>query len=247
MSLAGLLIIRDRPGRLWSAVRNEMRRGGLLGLADALAFRVYARLMLRQRDAAWEATELVRIRARYPANLDGVPRLVVRDPNSEEARAFIERLAPMLVIARCKFILEPQIFELARVGSFALHPGICPEYRNAHGCFWALALRDLERVGMTLLRIDRGVDTGPVYLQATYPFDELHESHTVIQRRVVLENLEAIQDTLISLCRDDGVMPMSTAGRSSAVWGHPRLSDYLGWKRVAHSTHHASHRLPSLS
>src|SRR5436309_328007 len=24
-------------------------------------------------------------------------------------------------------------------GTFVLHTGICPEYRNAHGCFWALA------------------------------------------------------------------------------------------------------------
>ena len=40
------------------------------------------------------------------------------------------------------------------LGTFVMHPGICPEYRNAHGCFWALANRDLARVGMTLLRAD---------------------------------------------------------------------------------------------
>ena len=66
-----------------------------------------------------------------------------------------------------------------------LHPGICPEYRNAHGCFWALARRDLERVGMTLLRVDPGIDTGPVFLHGTYDFDEVEESHAVIQYRAV--------------------------------------------------------------
>jgi len=45
----------------------------------------------------------------------------------------------------------------ARSAAFVLHPGICPEYRNAHGCFWALVNRDLARVGVTLLRADRGV------------------------------------------------------------------------------------------
>ena len=51
-----------------------------------------------------------------------------------------------------------------------MHPGICPEYRNAHGCFWALANRDLNKVGMTLLRIDKGVDTGPTFGYYTYPY-----------------------------------------------------------------------------
>ena len=54
--------------------------------------------------------------------------------------------------ARCKVILKEKIFGIPRVGTFVMHPGICPEYRNAHGCFWALVRRDLERVGMTLLR-----------------------------------------------------------------------------------------------
>ena len=77
-----------------------------------------------------------------------------------------------------------------------MHPGICPEYRNAHGCFWALATGDTGNAGMTLLRIDRGVDTGPVFgyfrVDAT-----LAESHIVIQHRVVLDHLDAIRDTLL--------------------------------------------------
>ena len=129
--------------------------------------------------------------------------------------------------------LKPAIFELARKGTFVLHPGICPEYRNAHGCFWALANRDLSRVGMTLLRVDTGVDTGPIYLQATCVIDEAHESHIVIQYRVVLDNLDAIGRTLVSIGRGEEQTPLQTTGRRSATWGQPRLSDYLRWKRTA--------------
>ena len=67
------------------------------------------------------------------------------------------------MVARCKRILKERIFAVPRPGTYVLHPGICPEYRNAHGAFWALARRDLDKVGLTLLRIDKGVDTGPVY------------------------------------------------------------------------------------
>lgn len=198
-----------------------------------MAFRGYARLCLAAQDAAWREDAIRRLRARYPADLESVPRIVVSSPNAEPAREFLARLRPDVAIARCKIILKPEVLALPRAGTFVLHPGICPEYRNAHGCFWALVNRDLERVGMTLLRANAGIDTGPVFLHAGCDIDEVHESHTVIQHRVVLENLDAIGRILISLSRGEAVATIPTSGRRSATWGQPRLSAYLRWKLAA--------------
>jgi methionyl-tRNA formyltransferase len=195
------------------------------------------------RDRAWKDGELARLRARYPADLASVPHITVGSPNSDEARAFLARLAPDLVVARCKVILKRSIFSIPRAGTFVLHPGVCPEYRNAHGCFWALVNRDLDRVGMTLLQIDEGIDTGPVYLHASYPFDEVHESHIVIQYRVVLENLDAIGRRLLALARNEDVPRVSTEGRRSAAWGQPRLTEYLRWKWMARRSRRNADRL----
>lgn len=233
LELAGLIIVRDRPGLLWRAARRELRRVGLTRFLDVLAFRAYARVCLARGDAEWEERTVRQLRARYPVALDAVPRVFVESPNDESARDFLLRLHPDVVIARCKFILKPDVLDMARVGTFVFHPGICPEYRNAHGCFWALVNRDLGRVGMTLLRADPGIDTGPVYFQGGCDVDEVRESHTVIQHRVVLENLDAIGRTLLALCRGEDVTPVPTAGRRSATWGQPRLTDYLRWKRAA--------------
>jgi methionyl-tRNA formyltransferase len=203
--------------------------------------------VLARADREWEARAVADLRRRYPAPLDGVPVLEVESPNSGVAQAFLRALAPDVIVARCKLLLEPAVFKLARVGAFALHPGICPEYRNAHGCFWALAGRDLDRVGMTLLRIDEGVDTGPIYLQASCDIDEVRESHTVIQQRVVLENLDAIARTIGSLAAGEPLTPLSTDGRRSAVWGHPRLSRYLRWKWMARRDRHDANRCTAVS
>jgi methionyl-tRNA formyltransferase len=213
--------------------RREIRRVGALKFLDVVAFRAYAALFLAARDAAWKRDRLAQLRRTYPADLAAVPTLVVSTPNSAEAGEFLARLQPDVVIARCKVILKRRIFELPRVGTFVLHPGICPEYRNAHGCFWALANRDLDRVGMTLLRVDDGIDTGPVYLHGTCDFDDVRDSHTVIQYRAVFDNLEAIGATLTALSRGEEVRPLQTAGRRSAEWGQPRLTDYLRWKLAA--------------
>jgi methionyl-tRNA formyltransferase len=106
--------------------------------------------------------------------------------------------------------------------------------------------RDLDRVGMTLLKIDKGIDTGPVYLHAGCTIDEIAESHIVIQYRVVTENLERIAATLIDLCNGKPVEPIPTAGRKSAVWGQPRLTDYLRWKKAARSVKRNATRIAAV-
>ena len=232
MRLAGLLIIREGRGALVRAARRELRRVGPLRFVDVMAFRLYSRLALARRDQDWKHQELRRLRALYPADLGAIPRLVVSSPNAPEAKAFLRQIRPDLVIARCKVILKREIYEIPTTGTFVLHPGICPEYRNAHGCFWALANREPEHVGMTLLRVDPGIDTGPVFLHATCGVDEIRESHTVIQYRVVTENLDAIGRALLGVWRGDQPA-INTEGRKSATWGQPRLTDYIRWKWAA--------------
>jgi methionyl-tRNA formyltransferase len=160
---------------------------------------------------------------------DSTPVLLTASPNSAEAGEFIRAAAPDIILARCKTLLKPAIFTLASKGTFVMHPGICPEYRNAHGCFWALARGDLKKVGLTLLRIDAGVDTGPVYGYYTYRFDERRESHIVIQHRAALENLERIAEKFREI-GDGRAAPLDTAGRESATWGQPWLTKYISWK-----------------
>ena len=115
-----------------------------------------------------------------------------------------ENRRPELIVARCKSLLKEQIFSIPRLGTFVMHPGICPEYRNAHGCFWALANGDRDNVGMTLLRIDRGVDTGPVFGYFRVKPEPRPESHVVVEHRVVLDHLDAIRDVLLDIERRPG-------------------------------------------
>ncbi len=232
MDLVGVIKLRERPGRLFQRIRRELRRVGPLRFLDVLAFRLYYRLFLARRDAAWKRAALERLHARYPVDTAGVMTLVTEDPNSEAVRAFLRWMRPDLMLARSKTLLKREVFGIPRHGTYVLHPGICPEYRNSHGCFWALVNRDMERIGMTLLKVDAGVDTGPMLLQAGCQLDELRESHTVLQYRVVLENLDAIADKLIEAWRGQA-QPLPVRRRRSGAWGQPWLSAYLQWKRAA--------------
>ena len=230
--LAGVVILEERRSLLWRRLRREARRVGAMRVLDVLAFRLYYRAALSDRDAVWLDRAVTDLRTRYPAVPAGVPVLRSHSANTPEVEQFVRARAPDVMLALCKQIIRPGVFTIPTHGTFVLHPGICPEYRNAHGCFWALANRDLSRVGMTLLRIDRGVDTGPIFGYFSYPFDERAESHIIIQHRVVLENLGAIAERLRAIAAGD-VIPLTVTGRSSGEWGQPWLSQYLRWQRAA--------------
>jgi methionyl-tRNA formyltransferase len=157
---------------------------------------------------------------------DNVPTMLTDDPNDAKVVQFLRDVGPRIVIARCKWLLRKDVYRAPELGTFVLHPGICPQYRNAHGCFWALANRDLANVGLTLLQIDAGIDTGPIYGFFRYSFDELTESHIRIQQRVLLENLDAIRACLLDIAAGRA-LPIEVSGSGSRNWGQPWLSAYL--------------------
>ena len=230
--LTGIVLINETRRTKLRRVQREIRRSGFWTFWDVLAFRLYYRLKLSRADTEWELRTIDELSRRYPEPATSIPTLACASPNTSEVREFIRLAQPDLAIARCKVLLKEEIFRLPKRGTFVMHPGVCPEYRNAHGCFWALANRDLEHVGMTLLRIDRGVDTGPVFGYYSCRFDELRESHFVIQQRVVFDNLDLLAEKLRDI-HEGRTCPLNTSGRRSGVWGQPWLSRYLRWKREA--------------
>jgi len=235
--LVGIVVIQEKPVQTWRRVRREIKRIGLYRFLDALAFRLYYRLFLFGRDQQWERQEVREECLVYSDVPSTTAILKTSSPNTNETEAFVKGLKPDIVVARCKVLLKENIFSIPSKGTFVMHPGICPEYRNAHGCFWALANRDMNKVGMTLLRIDKGIDTGPQFGYYTYPFDEAHESHIVIQQRVVLENLDALRDKFLEIFNGTAT-PLQISGRPSATWGQPWLTKYLQWKRQAKRSLH---------
>ena len=231
-TLAGMIVLRETRQQKQRRIKREMKRVGFLRFLDVLAFRLYYATFLAARDRQWEQNQLAELCRRYPEIPDNTPLLVSASPNTPEARKFLRSVKPDLMIARCKFILKEDIFTVPASGTFVMHPGICPEYRNAHGCFWALANDDLERVGMTLLRIDRGVDTGPVFGHYRCRYDERSESHIVIQHRTVFDNLDSLQKQLTDIYQGRAV-PVDVTGRKSGAWGQPWLTKYFHWKQAA--------------
>jgi len=231
--LRGIVEIHEDGSRAKQRIRAEVRRVGWLRLLfDVLPYRVYNRFIDAPADRIWTQNKLAELHADYPELPDSIEVLQTVSPNSAETREFLQRLAPDMAVARCKTLINEEIFSIPPDGVLILHPGICPEYRNAHGCFWALANDEPDKVGMTLLRIDAGIDTGPVYGYYSYPFDVHRDTPAIIHARVVYDNLDALREKFLEIHAGQAVA-ISTEGRASGLWGQPWLSKYLKIKRRA--------------
>ena len=227
--LSAVIVLQEPRRRLQRRIRREIQRVGWLRFLDVLAFRFYYRLMLASRDRRREEELFQQLCDRYPEVGPETIWLTAESPNAPEVESLLKNVAPDIVIARCKSLLKESVFSIPRCGTFVMHPGICPQYRNAHGCFWALAQQDRKNVGMTLLKIDRGVDTGPVHGYFRCEFNERLESHHVIQHKVVFDNLDQIQARLLEIHHGRST-PLDTHGLPSGEWGQPWLTAYLKYR-----------------
>ncbi len=228
-TLAAIVVLEEPASRMKQRIRREIKRVGWLRFADVLAFRLYHKLFLARKDREWEAQKLKDLCTAYPAIGNETRVIHAPSPNAPEVEQLLRDANPDFVIARCKTLLKENIFSIPSSGTFVMHPGICPQYRNAHGCFWALARNDRDNVGMTLLKIDRGVDTGPVYGYFRCELDPRRDSHHVIQHKVVFDNLNAIGERLLGIYRDE-VEPIDTRGKPSGEWGQPWLTAYWRYR-----------------
>ncbi|HVW85617.1 MAG TPA: formyltransferase family protein [Bryobacteraceae bacterium] len=226
--LVGIVVLRETRQRKWKRLRREVKRVGLLRFLDVIAFRLFYRLASAAKDRAWEDATLSSLCERY-TEPSQAKVIIAPSPNTSEVEQFLKSVQPDMMLARCKTLLNQRIFSIPASGTFVMHPGICPEYRNAHGCFWAMVRGDYERIGMTLLRIDPGVDTGPVYDYHYWKGRPGNESHFVIQHAVVLDNLDRLADKLQGIHAGTEV-PLDTNGRESRAWGQPWLTAWLKWK-----------------
>ncbi|MBA4107135.1 MAG: hypothetical protein C0485_15430 [Pirellula sp.] len=86
----------------------------------------------------------------------------VRQVNSPAFAAQLRQLNPDVLLVSASPILKPAIFEIPRLATLNVHRGIAPAYRGERTLFWALHNGDYDHIGVTLHRINRGIDTGAV-------------------------------------------------------------------------------------
>lgn len=89
--------------------------------------------------------------------------------SNEDFRAHLTQLAPRAIIVVGYGRIIPQwMIDLPPLGNLNVHASLLPKYRGAAPIQWAIASGETV-TGVTIMRIDAGLDTGDILSQATEP------------------------------------------------------------------------------
>jgi methionyl-tRNA formyltransferase len=120
-----------------------------------------------------------------------------------------ERSADVAVVLAYGRILPPDVLDCPRCGCLNLHASILPRYRGAAPITWAIVRGEAE-TGVSLMQMDAGLDTGPVFAVRTVTIgadetaDELAARlGTVAAEMVEVELLRAIRGEIQATAQRD--------------------------------------------
>lgn len=117
------------------------------------------------------------------AQARGIPLLKIGNINEPAViSALQEREIDWLFIIGWSQIAKPELLNTPTQGCIGIHPTLLPQGRGRAAVPWAI-LKGLSRTGVTLFKLDRGVDTGDIIGQEVIELEETITA-TELYRRV---------------------------------------------------------------
>jgi len=124
-----------------------------------------------------------------------LPILTYEKSDRAELEARLARLRPdALVVVAFGHILQPTTLDGARRGAINVHASLLPRWRGVAPVERALAAGD-SITGVTLMRLDAGVDTGPMLAQRVVPIAP-EDTRISLRERLALEGAALLDEHL---------------------------------------------------
>jgi methionyl-tRNA formyltransferase len=160
----------------------------------------------------------------HPASLKG----------DATAGTFREHAADVAVVVAYGLLLPPAILEAPEHGCLNLHASLLPRWRGAAPIARAIMAGDTE-TGVCVMRMDRGLDTGPVALAEHVPIGaditagELHDKLAALGADLMARALAALERGVLEFTPQPA---MGATYAKKIEKGEARINWSEPWKRV---------------
>jgi len=166
--------------------------------------------------------------------------------NNSDLRQELEAIQPdAIAVVAYGRIIPGWMLELPRFGCINVHGSLLPKYRGAAPIQWAVANGETE-TGVTTMKLDAGLDTGEMLLEARIPIGpdtrstDLFPQLSIVGAKCLLETLAGLQAGTIAakkqddsqaslapiLTRDDGRLKLA---ERSAAEVYNRFRGFSPW------------------
>ncbi len=173
---------------------------------------------------------IAEIERQYSLDTTPVTRDVhyVRSINDQAVIDLLQAIRPEIVVIFGTRIIGQSTLNAVPARFLNMHAGITPGFHGSHGAYWALATGHPELAGVTIHRVDSGIDTGGILKQARIeigPRDNFI-TYSYLQLAAGLPLLlQAVDEALCGEVREE---PLSGhLAVESHLYHHPTIWSYL--------------------
>lgn len=165
--------------------------------------------------------------------------LPVLQPERLRDEAFLEALrafeADLGVVAAYGRILTDAVLAIPRLGLINVHASLLPRYRGAAPIHRAVMAGD-TLTGVTIMRVVKALDAGPMISTATRPIGE-HETSAEVERDIARIGAQALVATVDAMA--DGRASETPQDEAHATYAHKieKADGLIDWSKSARDIH----------
>ncbi|QKK99917.1 methionyl-tRNA formyltransferase [Pseudomonas sp. NY5710] len=162
----------------------------------------------------------------------GIPVLQPQTLRNAEAQAELAALQPNLMVVVAYGLILPQaVLDIPRLGCINSHASLLPRWRGAAPIQRAVEAGDTES-GVTVMRMEAGLDTGPMLLKVTTPISA-EDTGGSLHDRLAQMGPPAVVQAIAGLA--DGSLQGEMQNDALATYAHKLNKDEarLDWRRPA--------------
>lgn len=144
--------------------------------------------------------ELAKSPVKLVAEEHGIPVLQPEKVKAPESVEELRALKPdIILVAAFGQIVSKDILDIPKYGCINVHASLLPEYRGAAPIQWAI-LDGKELTGVTIMRMDEGIDTGDMISSVEIPITEeetggsLHDKLAAAGGPLLLSAIKKIEE-----------------------------------------------------
>ena len=154
-----------------------------------------------------------------------VPLHKFRNMNDDDAVETLRKAKlDWLYVIGWSQMAKAEVLSTPRLGVVGIHPTLLPEGRGRASIPWAI-IKGLDETGVTMFKLDEGMDTGPILGQVRLPI-AADETSTTLYEKVVGAHRRLIRFTYPGIA--DGTIRLVEQDHSrAAVWPARKPSDGL--------------------
>ncbi len=149
--------------------------------------------------------------------------------NGKELAEIVKTLCPALVItASFGIIIPSSVLSLPEYGFINFHPSLLPKYRGS-GPIQTAILNGDKRTGISIIRLNEGIDQGNILFQESLTIQETETSEQLEKRilGLITENLEEFFSNLFNGCLNEKIQDNSQASFSKKI---TKKDGEIDWK-----------------